>query len=166
MWLWLVVVGCLSLGVGTAAAQTEKLHFDREKVPVGAAWHYEKSNLDGTRKTMISVHVATTDRLESLKWDAGSPQRTLVVAEMDWPRFCVKKLRSYAVSSGKEPELKATLEYSTAEDRVVVAAAGRQWKIQIKQWPWHSYDFDFASLNLTFPLLRDPQAAFTFGIAD
>ena len=36
------------------------------------------------------------------------------------------------------------------------------WQEQhrIEHWPWHSYDFDFTSLNLTLPHLCDPESAF------
>ena len=38
--------------------------------------------------------------------------------------------------------------------------------VTIEYYPWHSYDFDFASLNITLPHLLDPLAPFTFGVAD
>jgi hypothetical protein len=38
--------------------------------------------------------------------------------------------------------------------------------IPIRNRPWHSYDFDFASLNLALPHLRQPEGSWTFGRAD
>jgi len=166
MWRLLVVLVCFAACDSTAQAQTEKFRFASSKVPVGTVFHYEKSNIDGSHKSTISVYVADKDRLESLKWHAGSAQSTLVVAEMDWTRFSASKLQSFSLVASKEPALKATLNYRPEEDRVVAAAAGQQWKVAVLQWPWHSYDFDFASLNLTLPHLKDPESPFTIGIAD
>jgi hypothetical protein len=33
-------------------------------------------------------------------------------------------------------------------------------------WPWHSYDFDFASLGATLPHLVDPESGFVFARMD
>ena len=44
-----------------------------------------------------------------------------------------------------------TIDVSFLKDRVV----------HINRWPWHSYDFDFTSLNLTMPHLRNPDGRFT-----
>src|SRR5690606_30680009 len=38
--------------------------------------------------------------------------------------------------------------------------------IRIDRWPWHSYDFDFASLGLTLPRLRDPELDVIFWRTD
>lgn len=162
--IW-VVVGLLTLQEG-ASAQTEQFRFQSAKVPVGTIYHYEKSNIDGSHKSLISLYVPAQDRLESLKWQPGSSEATLVVAEMDWTRYSVRRLQSYSLTAGKTPTLKAVLEYRSGEDRVVARAIGKEWKVAIGQWPWHSYDFDFASLNFTLPHLREPTASFRFGIAD
>ena len=42
----------------------------------------------------------------------------------------------------------------------------RKLQAKIENWPWHSYDFDFGSLNLAFRFLADPEGPFTIGIAD
>jgi hypothetical protein len=38
--------------------------------------------------------------------------------------------------------------------------------VRISHWPWHSYDFDFTSLNLTLPHLRDPEREVSFWRTD
>ena len=35
-----------------------------------------------------------------------------------------------------------------------------------RKYPWHSYDYDFDSLNITLPHYLDAPAPFSFGIAD
>jgi hypothetical protein len=38
--------------------------------------------------------------------------------------------------------------------------------VKVARWPWHSYDFDFASLGASLPHLTNPEADFTFGRTD
>ena len=38
--------------------------------------------------------------------------------------------------------------------------------LTITHFPWHSYDFDFTSLNLTLPHLVDPQGTVVFWRTD
>jgi hypothetical protein len=40
------------------------------------------------------------------------------------------------------------------------------WRIPIRAWPRHSYDFDFASLGLVLPHLIEPERPFVFERVD
>lgn len=140
----------------TATAQTSQFAFDPQKVPVGTAFHYRKSSMDGTRATRISVYVADRERLESFKWDEHSASATLVQARMDWPRFSVREFKSWRWQKGAPPQLQGTLEASPDGRELDVSFAANN-PVKVDRWPWHSYDFDFASLALTLPHLRDPR---------
>ena len=140
------VLVALTALAAAAHAQTSKLEFDAAKVPQGAALHYKKSNLDGSRATRVSVYVADTERLESLKWDEDSTEATLVRARMDWPRFSVREFQSFHLEQGKAPELRGTLQANSNGTAVKVSFLdGRT--VTITHWPWHSYDFDFAEIG-------------------
>jgi hypothetical protein len=151
--------------VASATAQTSQFEFDPSRVPVGTAMHYRKSALDGSRTTQITVYVTDRDRLESLKWDEGSEAATLVQARMDWQRFSVGKFKSWHLKRGAAPELRGTLEAS-ADGRELQVSFAANAPVNIDRWPWHSYDFDFASLGLTLPHLRNPQADVIFWRTD
>src|SRR5262245_48720287 len=52
-----------------ASAQVEALQYDSAKLPVGRVYQYLKSNRDGSHPGRVTLYVARTDRLESLKGD-------------------------------------------------------------------------------------------------
>lgn len=149
----------------SAHSQTSQLEFDAAKVPQGKVLHYRKSNLDGSRATRVSVYVADTERLESLKWDEGSTEATLVNARMDWPRFSVREFQSFHLEQGKAPELRGTLQANSDGTEVRVSFIEGK-AVKIAHWPWHSYDFDFASLGLMLPHWKNPQGEMAFWRTD
>ena len=149
----------------TATAQVSQFKFEPSRVPVGTAFHFDKSNIDGSRATRISVYVVDRDRLESFKWDEDSETATLVQARMDWTRFSVSELKSWQWRKGVAPELRGALEAS-ADGRSLSVSHNQGRPVAVDRWPWHSYDFDFASLGLALPHLRDPHLDVIFWRTD
>jgi hypothetical protein len=160
----LILAAIAAVIASVAQAQVEAFHFDAKRVPVGQAFHYVKTNRDGTHAARVSLYVAAVDRLESLKWDEGGTRATLVVAHMDWTRLSVGKFESWVLERGQPPALKAQLEQS-ADGREMRLSLGEQ-RTRIGHWPWHSYDFDFASLSLSMPHLVDAEGSFGFWRTD
>ena len=158
------LTGVALLSARPVEAQAEALRFDAKRVPVGRVFQYEKSNRDGTRSGRVSLYVAGPDRLESLKWDEEKGWATLVIADLDWKRFSVRRFESWALRQGKPPELKATLE--TAVDGRITISVLPDFALKVSSWPWHSYDFDWASLSLVLPHLRQSERPFSFVRAD
>ena len=148
-----------------ARAQVEAFDFDSTRVPVGRLYEYLNFNRDGTHPSPVSLYIAGIDRIESLKWSAGDTTATLVVAVLDWTRYSVRRFESWELSRSAAPELRAVLETDSAGGGVRVSFQPDNL-IPISSWPWHSYDFDFASLNVAMPHLRDPEAAFRFERVD
>ena len=154
----------LVLGSSRAAAQVDAFAVDTTRVPVGRMYEYLKSNRDGTRPSMVSVYVAGPSRIESLKWAPRDTTASVVMAEMDWTRVSVARLESWTLTKGAlQP--RATLQTDSSGLGVRVSFQPDS-VLPIRKWPWHSYDFDFASLNLAFPFLRAPEQPFTFERAD
>jgi hypothetical protein len=151
--------------MASASAQTTQFRFEPAKVPSGKVLHYKKSQIDGSRPTQVSVYVRDQERLESLKWDENATTATLVQARMDWPRFSVREFRSLHLEKGLPPELRGTLEANSNGTELKVSFVENK-TITIRRWPWHSYDFDFASLGLTLPHLRNPEADVIFWRTD
>jgi hypothetical protein len=159
-----LAAGLAFLSGSSVTGQLAALRFDAQKVPVGRVYQYVKSNRDGSHPGRVSLYVAKADRLESLKWDDEVGWATFVVAELDWSRFSVRRFESYDLRKGKPPLLKATLE-SDAQGAVSISVLPGP-PLRISLWPWHSYDFDFASLGAILPHLVNPEADFTFGRTD
>lgn len=159
----LVKYVCALLSISApASAQLAALQFSADRVPVGQVLHYVKSALDGTNSAEISVYVDAPGRVEALKWERGGEQATLVVATLDWSRFSVRGFESWLLARDAPPERKATLE--VAGDTLSMSLM--RAPLKIAHWPWHSYDFDFTSLNLTLPHMRDPESALTLWRTD
>ncbi|HET8624564.1 MAG TPA: hypothetical protein VFM14_13455 [Gemmatimonadales bacterium] len=149
-------------GIATpAGAQASAFSFDSSRVPVGHAFEYVKSNRDGTHRTQVTVYVAALDRVESLKWDSGADAATLVAATMDWERFCVRGFESRRLRRHAPEVMQGSLTTDTARRAIRVSFLPDS-EIAVGVWPWHSYDFDFASLGAALPHLVDPQAGFVF----
>jgi hypothetical protein len=160
------VVWLVQLAAPTrAAGQVEAFRHDPARVPIGRVYEYIKSNRDGSRAGRISLYVASADRLESLKWAPGDTTATLVLATMDWARFSVSRFESWVLVRGAKPALRAALATDSSGAGVRVSFAPDSL-LPIRAWPWHSYDFDFASLNVAFADLVRPEAPFTFQRAD
>jgi hypothetical protein len=151
----------------TISADDSAFKYDPKKVETGVVYQYVKSNIDGSHSGQVSLYVAAKDRLESLKWHKGGSEATLVIAKMDWKRFSVGEFETWRLRAGAEPLRRGILAFDKDDDRVVVASFGEnELQVKIVNWPWHSYDFDFASLGFTLRHLVDPQKPFKVGITD
>jgi len=136
--------------------------FDPDLVDVGHVLHYRHSNVDGSRASRVALYWAAEDRIESLKWNPGSSESTLVVAEMDWERFCAASFRTTKFARGQPSREIARLETKGNE----LVAGGGALRCEVELWPWHSYDFDLASLNVALRFRTDPEDVLLFGVAD
>jgi hypothetical protein len=147
------------------SAQVSAFTFDSGRVQVGRAYEYVKSNRDGTHPTQVTVYVAALDQLESLKWDSGGDEATLVSATLDWDHFSVRGFDSHRLRRNG-PE--------TVQGRLATDSTGHALRlsflpdsaIPVRTWPWHSYDFDFASLGAALPHLSDRDGRFVFSRMD
>lgn len=163
---WVLLVSLVILvSAAPAAAQISAFSYDSTRTRVGRAYEYLKSNRDGTHPTQVTVYVAAADRLESLKWDSGGDVATLVTATLDWERFSVRTLESRRLRRDGPDALQGTLTTDPERGALVVSFAPDS-AIPVRMWPWHSYDFDFASLGATLPHLADPESGFVFARMD
>jgi len=89
---------------------------------------------------------------------------------MDWNSFSVRDLSSWKVRADGQRTLVVNLRQLENSNHIIVGGNLRSQKLDqtttMEYYPWHSYDFDFASLNVILPHLIDPLARFTFGVAD
>jgi hypothetical protein len=165
----LITAVVLLTAVAAASAQVTAFRFRPERIRAGTVFHYLKTNIDGSQPENVSLYIAAADRIEAFKFHEKGTRAGLVVAEMDWPRFCARRLESWQVSSGTDKKLFATLEADPAAGRVSVSIPTMKpapERIEIGRFPFHIYNFDLASLNVSFAHLADPEKPFTVGVAD
>jgi hypothetical protein len=135
-------------------------------VEVGRLLRYRKSNVDGTHATRVDLYLASEDRIESLKWNRGWPEATLVVADMDWRTCSVRRFQTWKLFADGTRQPVARLEASADGKELVASAGGGELRCEVTLQPWHSYDFDLASLNVSLPFLTEPEGRTLFGIID
>jgi len=163
--------GCATAGIVLAmlavpaAAQVSAFSFDSTRVRVGRAYEYVKSNRDGTQPTQVTVYAAALDGLESLKWDSGGEAATLVVATLHWERFSIREFDSRRLRRHQPAMLQGTLRTDSSGAALRVSFMPDS-TFPVRMWPWHSYDFDFASLGATLPHLADRDGRFVFARLD
>lgn len=162
----MVVAIFLGLGLHQTFAQ---FRYQPEKMVAGTVYHYVKTNIDGTAPENVSIYMVSPDSVVALKYHAGAEQAGLVGARIDWTSFCVARLSSSQLFYTGEQKLFATLEYLPKEKSVsveIVAAKLPPEKAPIPRTPFHIYNFDFISLNLSFRHWLTPEKSFVIGIAD
>lgn len=157
------------IAASTVVAQPPVYKLRPERIAVGTVYHYVKTNTDGTQPEYVSLYIATPDRIESYKFHPKGSRAGLVTAEMDWKNFIPAKLESRQVFPNGERKLFATLTLNTDGKNITVSipsAKPEPETVKLDKLPFHLYNFDLASLNVTLPHLADPRKTFTVGIVD
>ncbi|HEX4899705.1 MAG TPA: hypothetical protein VFV61_04185, partial [Pyrinomonadaceae bacterium] len=106
--------------VAPAQASLAAFRYQPGKIVTGVVYHYLKTNIDGTNPEHISIRIAAKDRIESFKFHPQGTRAGLVIAQMDWQIFSVKRLESWQVYKDKQKVLAATLVYLPASKEVAV----------------------------------------------
>jgi hypothetical protein len=84
---------------------------------------------------------------------------------MDWNTFSIRRFENWRVEKDKEPYIRAFLD-QFAPGKMRFEAGDLKDTAMINNYPWHSYDFDFAGLGFAWRALTDKQKDFTFHIYD
>lgn len=159
----------LFIAASTAIAQPPVYKLRPERIAEGTVYHYVKTNVDGTQPEQVSLYIASRDRIESYKFHPKGSRAGLVTAEMDWNNFIPRKLESRQVFGSGERKLFATLTLDADNKSLTVSiptAKPEPETVKLDKLPFHLYNFDLASLNVTLPHLADPTKTFTVGIVD
>jgi hypothetical protein len=164
----LLLLALVLAGAAPAAAQVSRFRYRPEIAASGVMYRYLKTRLDGGHAGEIALFVAAPDSLESFKYspNGGGTEFSLVKATMDWRIFSPAGFESWRARAGGQRTLAATLEFDPTARVLRVAMGDLRQTAAVGFLPWHSYDFDFASLNVTLRHLEDPKKPFTIGLAD
>lgn len=138
----------------------EAFRYQPEKIVVETLYHYEKSNIDGSHGHDIALYVAAQDQIEVFKWLAGETAATFVTATIDWTTFSEAESKSWYVDNRGVRTLVATSKQLAGTNQLwaTLNLEGKQYEqtLTIGHYPWHSYDFDLATLNFAFRHLVAP----------
>jgi hypothetical protein len=138
--------------------------FRPERVDPGRVVHYVKSNLDGTKPSLVSLYVADRDRIEVYKSEKDVEDSADVLAHLDWERFSADALDAGVITADGTREARATLHISGAE--LVVKIGETEQKLAVDTFPLHVYNFDLMSLNVMLPHLSYPERSFRVAFAE
>ena len=166
MRVFISFITCFVFILQNITGQIDKFFFRPDKVKSGEVLFYKKSNQDGSNLHWVATYTANQHYMESLKWMDGDLGATLVSADMDWSTFSVRKFVGGNISPSGERIVGAQLDQLDEKGSYDIKIGDMQEIVQIDEFPWHSYDFDFASLNLVWPHLKEMKSGFTIHIAD
>ncbi len=161
-----MIAFCTCFALSFLAQEFDLYEEDAALINVGTVSHYRKSNLDGSHASRVSVYTEDERTLHSAKWTPGRAGITLVSAKMDWELFSVVEFESSRLGPGNNRQTVARLRYDPAKECLVIEAGSQKAETKVEHFPWHSYDFDFASLGATLPHRIDPEELLTFAIYD
>lgn len=159
------LTACGPQGPGGVASDQGRFSFQAARVPVGTAFHYIKSNIDGTQAIRVTAYVADTARLEVVKLEPEQHAGALVVAHLDWAVFSADTIESMYLSPDGPPRAQAKA-WITGDGQFVAEIGGQRDTVAVAQFPAHVYNFDFLSLAQVFAHLRDPEGTFTIGVVN
>ncbi|WP_100644057.1 S41 family peptidase [Alteromonas facilis] len=142
----------------------DKAEYNDQLSMVGSMLLYEKSNLDGSNSGNIAVYHHDNYNIESFKWRVGSAHATIVRAKMNPSTLIVDKFDASRMDNlGKETH---SLSLTTSASNTLDVTIGENHQyLKTYGLPWHSYDFDFASLGYIYPHLKSKET-YSFEIND
>jgi hypothetical protein len=85
---------------------------------------------------------------------------------MDWETCSVSSFHTFHVDEHGARTLRAELVTSPDRKRVDVQVGAQKLTCPLARFPWHSYDFDFSSLNASLRFLTEPEGETEFTILD
>lgn len=164
---FLKIVLIISIGITFCCNATSDfdVYTATDSVPIGQVFIYQKSNIDNSNKGKIAVYYATTGEIESFKWHQGNNRATIVKAKINPSTLNVSYFEASRLFSNGEQKVSAVLDAS-AENEMVVKLGDEIQRVQIKSMPWHSYDFDFASLGYAYRFLSNKKSEYSFNVFD
>jgi hypothetical protein len=168
-----LLVGALFLsgcGAGLFASSgggVDVFRYEQARVPIGVAYHYIKSNMDGSTPERVSLYVASRDTIETFKFRDPNPTFAAhVIATMDWTRFSATRLESKQMTRGGNERAIATAAYEPAQHSLSIQLKNAPSEsIPITVLPFHIYSFELASLSMALRHLTTPEGTMTIGIA-
>lgn len=150
-----------------AQSSIHRFELNKSAIPIGKVLLYSKSNIDGTHSSHTALYVKSEDQLESLKWNDNYSGATLVKAWMNWETFSVEKFETFRLDEQGNGQIRAKLSTDHEHSRALVEIPGVfKDTADLPAWPWHSYDFDFASLSICWAHLKDKKKTVDLAISD
>ena len=133
---------------------------------IGAVYHYEKSNIDGSSKADVWIYIASETRTESFKIYPSTKlqgRSDLVIADYDFKIMSAAEINAYFVNSKGERTLNA--KAFTADGKKYEFIIGKQKQsVDAGNIPSFNYNFDWCDLGFTYRHIADKKTRFETGV--
>ena len=126
----------------------------------GTAIHYVKSNLDGSKPSLVTMYVVSADEIEVSKSEKGLSDSADIRAHIDWARLTADHLDAGVLTADGERQKRAELRIRGSELAVTLGEASDT--LTVNTFPLHVYNFDLMSLNVVLPRLEAPDFRVAF----
>jgi hypothetical protein len=147
-----------------AGCDSSDFTFRPQRVDPGRVVHYVKSNIDGSKASLVSLYIADRDRIEVYKSEKDVTDSADVLAHLDWNRFLADSLDAGVITADGRREARAALEIRDSE--LMVRIGKTEQKLAVDTFPLHVYNFDLMSLNVMLPHLEHPERSFRIAFAE
>jgi hypothetical protein len=159
------VLAAVTSSAFSASDPLDAFHYRAARVPaVGTMINYVKSNLDGTKPSLVSLYFVDADDIEVSRSEAGVAESADVKAHLDWKRFIADRLESGDLTKDgvRAPRAKLTI----SKDEVTATYDTFEQRLTSTVHPLYVYNFDLMGLNVMLPQLRNPKESFTVGFVE
>ncbi len=140
--------------------------YQPDRSPVGSVFRYVKSNLDGSHAAPVTLYIAAHDRFETLSVTEGGSRARHVIVWMEWTTCAIRRIEWWDVTRHGAPVLVRVVS-GGSDDRsfdVVSDTTEAARRVDVVWRPWHLYDLDLATLNITLPHWTTPAESLSIAI--
>ena len=145
-------------------SSTRQFKYQPEKTQPGTVYQYIKSNIDGSSPARVYIRMPDEQIIDVWKFESHNYDAAHVQAHMDWEIFSADQLDSWVVTSDGASRQQARMSVSPNEASVTVELQGMTGKTQIGHFPFHIYNFDFISLNMSLRHWANPEGELNIGV--
>jgi len=140
----------------------DQFNYQEDKIELGTIYDFQISNSNRSVIKKVSLYVADTNRIEAFKIYPQSSSTYLVVAEIDWDIFSIKKIHQIEIE--KDLSRKKTIEMRLMNKPNNNYLMNNIKKIPTGHFPAFNHGFDFSDLNFVFRHLINPKSNIEVGI--
>lgn len=141
---------------------TNHFKYQEDKIVVGTIYNFQISNNDRSYVKQVSLYIADTNRIEAFKIYPQSSETYLVVAEIDWNLFSIKKIHQIEIE--EDLSRKKTIEMHLLDSQKNTYLMNNDMEIAIGHFPAFNHGYDFSDLNFVFRHLINPKSNIEVGI--
>ncbi|MBN1646469.1 MAG: hypothetical protein JW874_00430 [Spirochaetales bacterium] len=133
----------------------------------GLVLHYQKSNLDGSMLSEISIYYPYADKSETFKiypWSREKKQVYLIAGEYDLENFSLTRLTAYYIRNNGDREEYASMVLENGNNFYTIISGKKSEALKVGHTPSFNFNFDLADLNTMFRYINSDVRNIDFGI--